>query len=50
MILVEQNSRMALAISNRAYAYNTGEIAIEGKSADLRNDERIQALYLGGEL
>ncbi len=50
VILVEQNSRMALAISNRAYAYNTGEIAIEGKSADLRNDERIQALYLGGEL
>ena len=50
VILVEQNSRMALAISNRAYAYNTGEIAIEGRSADLRNDERIKALYLGGDL
>ncbi len=50
VILVEQNSRMALAISHRAYAFNTGEIAIEGMSEDLRNDERIQALYLGGEL
>ncbi len=50
VILVEQNSRMALAISNRAYAYNTGEIAIEGVSAELRNDDRIKALYLGGDL
>ena len=50
VILVEQNSRMALAISHRAYAMNTGEIAIEGVSAELRQDERIKALYLGGEL
>ena len=50
VILVEQNSRMALSISHRAYALNTGIVAIEGLSADLRNDERIKALYLGGEL
>ncbi|MBE0532593.1 MAG: ABC transporter ATP-binding protein [Rhodospirillales bacterium] len=50
VILVEQNSRMALAISHRAYAFSTGEIAIEGISAELRTDPRIQKLYLGGEL
>ncbi len=50
VILVEQNSRMALAISRRAYAFSTGEIAIEGVSSELRTDKRIQALYLGGEL
>ena len=50
VILVEQNSRMALKISNRTYALNTGEIAIEGPSAELQNDDRIKRLYLGGEL
>ncbi|MGA8654808.1 MAG: hypothetical protein WB586_01550 [Chthoniobacterales bacterium] len=38
IILVEQNSRMALKISNRAYALETGRIALTGKSADLLND------------
>ena len=47
VILVEQNSRMALKISHRAYALNLGEVAIEGNSADLLNDKRIKDLYLG---
>lgn len=50
VLLVEQNSRMALRISNRAYALNTGSIALAGKSADLMTDERVKKLYLGGEL
>ena len=50
VLLVEQNSRMALSISNRAYALSTGNIAISGKSKDLLSDERIKAAYLGGEL
>ena len=50
VLLVEQNSRMALSISNRAYALSTGTIAICGKSKDLLSDERIKAAYLGGEL
>ena len=50
VLLVEQNSRLALRISNRAYAVNTGSIALSGKSADLLNDERVKTLYLGGEL
>jgi branched-chain amino acid transport system ATP-binding protein len=47
VILVEQNSRMALRISNRAYALETGRIALAGNSADLLNDDHIRKLYLG---
>lgn len=50
VLLVEQNSRMALRISQRAYALTTGSIALSGNSAELLNDERVKALYLGGEL
>jgi branched-chain amino acid transport system ATP-binding protein len=50
VLLVEQNSRMALRISHRAYALTTGSIALSGASADLVKDERIQQLYLGGDL
>jgi branched-chain amino acid transport system ATP-binding protein len=50
VLLVEQNSRMALRISQRAYALTTGTVALSGNSADLLKDERIKALYLGGEL
>jgi branched-chain amino acid transport system ATP-binding protein len=50
VLLVEQNSRMALRISNRAYALTTGSIALSGTSADLIKDERIQHLYLGGDI
>lgn len=50
VLLVEQNSRMALRISQRAYALATGSVALSGSSADLLNDERVKALYLGGEL
>lgn len=50
VLLVEQNSRMALRISRRAYALTTGAIVLSGSSADLLNDERVKKLYLGGEL
>jgi branched-chain amino acid transport system ATP-binding protein len=50
VLLVEQNSRMALRISQRAYALSTGSVALSGKSAELLNDDRVKALYLGGEL
>jgi branched-chain amino acid transport system ATP-binding protein len=48
--LVEQNSRIALKISARAYALSTGAVALSGRSAELLNDERVKTLYLGGEL
>jgi branched-chain amino acid transport system ATP-binding protein len=50
VLLVEQNSRMALRISQRAYALSTGSVALSGNSAELLNDQRVKALYLGGEI
>jgi branched-chain amino acid transport system ATP-binding protein len=50
VLLVEQNSRMALRISQRAYALTTGSVALSGRSSDLLSDERVKHLYLGGEL
>ncbi len=50
VLLVEQNSRMALRISHRAYAMVTGSVALEGRSADLLNDDRVRKLYLGGDV
>ena len=48
VILVEQNSRMALRISHRTYVLETGKIGLFGKSADLMNDDAVRRLYLGG--
>lgn len=50
VLLVEQNSRMALRISHRAYALATGAVALSGPSEQLLKDDRIKKLYLGGEL
>ena len=50
VLLVEQNSRMALSTSHRAYALTTGQVAIEGNSKELLADPRIKAAYLGGEI
>jgi len=50
VLLVEQNSRMALSISHRAYAMATGKVVIEGNSQELLHDDRIKAAYLGGEV
>ncbi|RDL45812.1 ABC transporter ATP-binding protein [Marinomonas piezotolerans] len=50
VLLVEQNSRMAMSISHRTYALSTGEIVLEGNSKELMNDKRIKEAYLGGDL
>lgn len=50
VLLVEQNSRMALRISQRGYALTTGKIALSGNSEELISDDRIKKLYLGGEI
>jgi len=50
VLLVEQNSRMALSISSRAYAMSTGSVVLTGESKALINDDRIRAAYLGGEV
>jgi branched-chain amino acid transport system ATP-binding protein len=48
VLLVEQNAKMALSISNRAYVLETGSITLEGKGEDLLNNEKVQKAYLGG--
>ena len=48
VLLVEQNSAMALEIASRAYVLETGAITLAGASADLANDPRIREAYLGG--
>jgi branched-chain amino acid transport system ATP-binding protein len=47
-LLVEQNTRLALATASRAYVLVTGEVAFSGTSDELRADPRVQAAYLGG--
>ena len=47
VILVEQNSRMALKLSSRAYVLETGRVALEGASEELVNNEEVRRLYLG---
>ena len=47
VILVEQNSRMALKLSSRAYGLETGRVALEGASEELVNNEDVRRLYLG---
>jgi branched-chain amino acid transport system ATP-binding protein len=50
VLLVEQNSRMALSISHRAYALSTGAVVVSGPSKELLTDDRIKAAYLGGDV
>ena len=48
VILVEQNSRMALKISHRAYVLETGSVAITGPSDELMGNDHVRKVYLGG--
>jgi branched-chain amino acid transport system ATP-binding protein len=48
VLLVEQNAAAALEISDRAYVLETGRVALAGKAAELRRDERVAKAYLGG--
>ena len=47
VLLVEQNAKMALSISHRAYVLETGTLFMEGNAADLLNNEEIRRAYLG---
>jgi len=47
VLLVEQNARMALSISDRAYVLENGRIVKEGAAADLLEDDDIREFYLG---
>lgn len=47
VLLVEQNAKMALAIADRAYVLETGDITISGDAKELLNDPRVKKAYLG---
>ncbi|RPH03790.1 MAG: ABC transporter ATP-binding protein [Alphaproteobacteria bacterium TMED93] len=48
ILLVEQNARLALNVSNRAYIMENGKIVLEGSSKVLANNEDVKEFYLGG--
>ncbi len=48
ILLVEQNARAALDISDHGFVLETGEIVLSGPSRDLATDPRAHATYLGG--
>jgi len=50
LLLVEQNARAALALSEHAYVLERGRIALDGLARDLSRDERLQAAYLGEDV
>ena len=47
ILLVEQNARAALQVSDYGYVLETGELALEGRSGDLAANPRVAATYLG---
>jgi branched-chain amino acid transport system ATP-binding protein len=50
VLLVEQNAAQALALANRGYVLETGEIVLSGTGAELLADDRVRAAYLGEEI
>jgi branched-chain amino acid transport system ATP-binding protein len=47
ILLVEQNAKLALEVSDRGYVMESGEITLVGKAADLMHDPKVRAAYLG---
>jgi branched-chain amino acid transport system ATP-binding protein len=48
IILVEQNSYMALNLADKGYVLEVGKVSLEGSPQDLLNDEYVKKAYLGG--
>jgi branched-chain amino acid transport system ATP-binding protein len=47
VLVVEQDARIALSISSRAYVLEVGRVALTGSSEELRGDENVRRSYLG---
>jgi branched-chain amino acid transport system ATP-binding protein len=48
VILVEQNARLALALAQHAYVIETGDIVLSGPAEELRQNDNVKKVYLGG--
>jgi branched-chain amino acid transport system ATP-binding protein len=47
VVLVEQNARLALALADRGYVLETGNVALHGPAAELRGNDLVRKTYLG---
>ncbi|HTH09536.1 MAG TPA: ATP-binding cassette domain-containing protein, partial [Acidovorax sp.] len=47
ILLVEQMAKQALGVADRAYVLETGRITLQGSGAELLNDPKVKAAYLG---
>ena len=47
VVLVEQNARSALSVSDSAVVLNLGRVVVSGPAADLAADEKLRHAYLG---
>jgi len=50
VLLVEQNAAQALALADRGYVLETGELVLHGTGDELLADDRVRAAYLGEEI
>ena len=48
ILLVEQNSKVALKFADYGYVLDSGRVALEGKGAELLHDDAVVKTYLGG--
>jgi len=48
ILLVEQNANMALKLAQRGYVLETGNVVLEGTSAELASNPEVKKAYLGG--
>ena len=48
VLLVEQNAKQALSISDRGYVLETGRIVLSGNAAELLENDEVKKAYLGG--
>lgn len=47
ILLIEQNAKLALELSERAYVMESGELLLKGNSRELLHDPKVRAAYLG---
>jgi branched-chain amino acid transport system ATP-binding protein len=48
VLLVEQNTRMALSVASYGYVMEQGKVVLDGTADELRNNEDVKEFYLGG--
>jgi branched-chain amino acid transport system ATP-binding protein len=47
ILLIEQNAKLALEVSDRGYVMESGEITLSGNAKELLSDPKVRAAYLG---